>query len=742
MMMYIGTEKDNSYLAKLKQALAGFNCKVITREVPDVPILHEVLKSKGVEKVLFSSLAILEFFIKKEFKGNSKLSIDNYVGSMFNYKGMEFCAVLPADRLYSSTYGEFIFRRMASKFAEPEKFFPCPEFNWVSVEDKDCEEMLLTLSNSSFISIDIETAREPVPHITHIAYTGVFWEEEGKVYTTKSYSFRLDTMYKYEVAKKINNYLQPKIFQNGRYDNAYLLAYDLQPTNYLYDTNYLFNCYYSELPKKLAFLAPFFIRDVKYWKDLSDTNNEYIYRQYNALDTWSTACVFLAMIHEMPEWAINNYVMKFPANYPAMMCEATGLKVDVDSMLRVAKESKFESDARLLRLRKRIGEMEFNPNSPKQVVNLLKLLGHSVDSSDEATLVRASEADPLTSLILSDILEIRGLNKVISTYLDTDKLYKGTLLFSVNPHGTDSGRSASGEHAFWCGSNIQNQPRGNKVKQCYIAPDEFVLAEADYKMAESFGTGYISGDENLLKALHSGDDFHSRNASAFFGIPYEQIYDNASKKKLMGELRDLAKRVNHGANYVMTAPVLLTTMGGANVDKAARLLGLPKNWTRKKVCEFLLEQFHKTYPDISGVYYPGVIHDVLTTQRLVGATGWTRYCFGRPDLEKRALNMYAAHCPQSLNAMILEASFIDIFQNISINPKYRDHFKLIAPIHDSIFFRFRKGHDYILDMVKEAMERNVPVEGYDGVTRVLRVPVDFKAGADNKGAYRWSETEA
>ena len=76
-----------------------------------------------------------------------------------------------------------------------------------------------------------------------------------------------------------------------------------------------------------------------------------------------------------------------------------------------------------------------------------------------------------------------------------------------------------------------------------------------------------------------------------------------------------------------------------------------------------------------------------------------------------------------------------------MSPIHGQHFKLLAQIHDSIFFQFRIGHNYLCEMVKKCMELPTTVVGADGVTRTYTVPASIKAGKDGMGANYWSETE-
>ena len=198
--------------------------------------------------------------------------------------------------------------------------------------------------------------------------------------------------------------------------------------------------------------------------------------------------------------------------------------------------------------------------------------------------------------------------------------------------------------------------------------------------------------------------------------------------------------------------VLVDTMGLAKIYEAQKKLGLPKLMTPLQIAQYLLDTFHKTYPKISGVYYPAVVREVMTTRMLTSRArhhveyqaspaGWVRYCFGNPDKNKRHLNAYEAHPPQSLNAMTLSRAYMKVFYDIAMHPDYCGDFKLGPQIHDSILFQFRKGRKELPQKVLECMQIPVTVKGYDGKDRTFTVPAAVKAGKNGEGAHRWSETE-
>jgi indole-3-glycerol phosphate synthase len=66
---------------------------------------------------------------------------------------------------------------------------------------------------------------------------------------------------------------------------------------------------------------------------------------------------------------------------------------------------------------------------------------------------------------------------------------------------------------------------------------------------------------------------------------------------------------------------------------------------------------------------------------------------------------------------------------------------MLAIIHDSNLIEFMEGHTEYIEMVRERMQIPITVKGVDGLVRTYTVPAAAKAGKDNTGAYRWSETE-
>jgi len=727
-LLFLGCEQDNPYLHRLKPIIGvGNHCKVILTRATTLIEITTYCTQHNITGIITTQAHLIEKLSGENYAGKTP-SLDNYAGSMFSTRGVDWVFVHPLAHTITVPFGTFLLSRYISKLTSPEKWHTSTAFSWEIATESSIGALYERFKEATLLAVDIETIKNPLS-ITVVGYCALFISPGGQL-SSHSIVIPLTSQYLFSYVGKFNSLAGGKVLQNGKYDLSYLTRYGVPLENWYWDTATAMHSWYSELPKDLGFLNAFLVRDARYWKHEANAASFEDYCLYNAKDTHNTLNAMIAWLLAAPAWAKRNYAMEFPLLYPCHLSEMTGLKRDMQRQ----EQQVTKLNARIAERSAQLCKMtvpNFNSNSPKQVLQLLKALGcGDLTSSDESNLTKASFRHPLNERILGDILEIRGDRKLVSTYFG--KEFNGRVLYSLTPHGTDTGRLASTEHHFWCGLQLQNIPRGNEVKCTLVADDDFYMGEADYAQAESRDTAYITGDTALISAVNGSRDFHSVNASAFFGVPYEAIYSDELKKTLDKALRDLSKRTNHGANYCMGAQVMLDTMGIRKVLEAQRLLKLPAYWTPKQVTQELLDRFGKTYPVVAKDYPEWVVATVLSHHMLVGATGWTRYCFKNPKEDKRARNAYVAHNPQSLNAMTLNKAWMKVFYEVWL--PNQANFKLQAQIHDSILFQYRKGHEYLAAKVRDCMVFPVEVTDLIGITRTLTVPVDLKIGGK-----RWSE---
>lgn len=751
------TSEDANYLYRLKKVVGGRANGVISSKPFDT-VTEIVLgaKEKGCSCIATTSSHLLRLLL-----GRDKASLNDYAGSIIEKYGFEFLILNPLEHTVTTSAGEFLLKRYIEKFTLPAKWLKIPEFTWSLFHEADTDRWIDCASECSFISCDIETGPENERIITCIGFSFVNLHSNGN-YSISTLVVPFTSEYNVIFVKIILSLEQDKVFQNGKYDNAYLLRYNLPATNWSSDTAHMFHSWYSELPKRLDFITSFMLRKWEYWKDESQTTDLMDYYKYNAKDAFTTALVWLAILVEAPDWAWQNYYHQFPLVFPCLDCEMRGVKRDQKFFAEEDQRFLLRIEEGRKELAIMVGNPYFNPGSPKQTVALFEVLGSGdVKSSEPKDMDKVANRHPLNNILCEMITEQRKDRKLETSYLRDEipankgkdwlnqtKSWGGRILYSLNPHNTDTGRLASKESAFWCGWQFQNIPRDRddiQIKKGIVPDADFYFGEGDYTQNEARGTAYLSGDAALIAAVDDETkDFHGSNASAFFGIPYNELITSYSdrrsadgnpiwKHKVLNKpIRDTSKRTNHGANYNMTAPTLLATMGIKNVLRAKRLLGLPQKLSLMKVCQYLLDRFDETYPVVRNTtdgFYAKIIRDIKTSSMLVGPTGWSRFCFGDPSSNKRDLNRYVAHAPQSLGAAQLNIAFLKVWKNIALpNP---NDFKLHAQIHDSIFFAYRKSRPDLALRVKEEM--SVPIEVTDifGVTRTLRVPVDLKGEGEN-----------
>jgi DNA polymerase I-like protein with 3'-5' exonuclease and polymerase domains len=432
-----------------------------------------------------------------------------------------------------------------------------------------------------------------------------------------------------------------------------------------------------------------------------------------------------------------------------MECE--GIKVDEERFKKVHAEKILENDARLNTIQTMLGTpldeiplqrnaegkakiTSFNPNSPKQMLSLFRLLGCGrLGSTDKVATLKAKAAHPLNDVILTQTSDWKSNDKIRGTYLRDSKLWDGRLYYKLDPAGTVEGRFASKASSYWCGFQIQNIPRDDSVKQCLMADNGWLLGEGDYAQSEARCVGYMSGETKLIEVVEGPHDYHAFNASAFFGVPYDVIYSDEFHKTLDKALRDLAKRTNHGANYNMGEGVLLDTMGPKLVIEAKRKLKLPYKYSLRETTRHLLKVFDATYPRIRSDWYRSIIKSIKISKMLVSSLGWTRYFFGDPEKHKPSLNAAVAHGPANLSVTIINKCVFRIWKD-QMYGDLRSIFRMKAQIHDSILFQFRADHPEVPGIIQERMRHPIEVTDCFGITRTMLIPPDMSAGK-----VRWSE---
>ena len=708
---------------------------------------------KGCTNVIVSHTKVLQALVSRQGHDHTKATLSDYAGSVFHDSDINWLIIDKTKNIYGYEYGRYQTETWINKLTQEKRTPKESPFTYIPWDSKDNMERLIELSEMSVLTgVDVETILfEPDPEkLAHIAKAhnttthGMWTQVKGKNskklkdcipiidmvgYTfiivnngkLESYSTAIpfDSSFNLEIIRRFNRSAAPKVMQNGGYDSTYFLRFNCPLHNYIYDTYTMMHSWLVEMPRDLGYIGSLFLHSFVYWKDeITEKRAEYC-----AKDTYVTAWAFLIMQKLAPTWARRNYVMNFKQVFPNMTCGADGFKVDTEERDRLAIEYKELADKELESLQKMVGG-PFNPNSSPQVLKLFNAINfQKVEATDKIELRKLSDSHPLNRIMVDKIQTVREARKKISTYINAT-LFCDRLLYEVNSCGTDTGRDASKASNLWVGTQVQNLD--NKMRSMYLADDGYVLCSSDGAQAESRTTAYISEDFGLIDAVEHSPDFHSKNCSLFFGVPFDEIWDVEAGKAKNKKLRDLSKRTNHGANYNMSQFMLMLTMGPKYVQEAKRLLGLPAKMRLLDVCEYLLNRFDDTYPSVRGKYYDEVIQEVLATGRLTipcDEIPWTRLTFKRPSRDKKNkkdLNELVAHMPQGLSAKIIQRAWYKFWREWQI---LREVVRVKAPIHDEIVYQCKPDHPQFQaagQALSEYMSAKYTVRG-----RTLVIPCDF-----------------
>ncbi|MGL5970066.1 MAG: DNA polymerase I [Kluyvera sp.] len=335
---------------------------------------------------------------------------------------------------------------------------------------------------------------------------------------------------------------------------------------------------------------------------------------------------------------------------------------------------------------------EFNLSSPKQLQTILfekqgikplKKTPGGAPSTSEEVLEELALDYPLPKVIL----QYRGLAKLKSTY--TDKLplminpKTGRVHTSYHQAVTATGRLSSTD------PNLQNIPvrseEGRRIRQAFIAPEDYVIVSADYSQIELRIMAHLSRDEGLLKAFAEGQDIHRATAAEVFGMPLESV---------TGEQRRSAKAINFGLIYGMSAFGL------------ARQLNIPRKEAQK-------------YMDLYFERYPGVLDYMERTRAQAKEQGFVATLDGRrlylPDIKSSNGARRAGAERAAINAP-MQGTAADVIKRAMIavdswlegeKPRVR----MIMQVHDELVFEVHKDDvDAVTKKVHELMENSTQLD--------------------------------
>lgn len=381
--------------------------------------------------------------------------------------------------------------------------------------------------------------------------------------------------------------------------------------------------------------------------------------------------------------------------------EWEGVRVDVTELHRLS----VELTARLTALEEQayaIAGRPFNVSSPAQVGQILfgemqidpkarRTKGGSWSTAEDV-LEKYAKDVPLVRLIL----DIRGLRKLLATYIDAlPKLINprtGKLHTTYNQTATATGRLSS------TNPNLQNIPirtdDGREIRRAFVPDKGCLMLSADYSQIELRLMADLSGDPEMIAAFTSGEDIHRSTAAKIYHEKPGDVTDNQRRN---------AKTANFGIIY------------GISAFGLSERLGIPRSEAKE-----LIEGYLRTYPKVAD-YMKQAVEDARRDGFVITIMGRKRYL---PDINSRSNTVRnyaertAINAPlQGSAADIIKCAMVDIDREIR---RRGLRSRMILQVHDELIFNvipeeLAEMQELVVRLMEAAYRGRVPMEVSAGV---------------------------
>ena len=372
-------------------------------------------------------------------------------------------------------------------------------------------------------------------------------------------------------------------------------------------------------------------------------------------------CKMKAEITACGEDSLYNEI-EFPLAQVLADMTRTGVLVDKDGIEQFGVKLRTELEQVLTRIHMETGSASFNPNSPKQLGEMLfDTMG--LPHGKKTQRGWSTDAETLESLreypLVEDVLQYRAYQKLNSTYVEG--LLKvigedGRIHTRFNQTEARTGRLSSDN------PNLQNIPirteLGSQLRAYFIAKPGCVLVDADYSQIELRILAHVTGDEHMQNAFRSGEDIHRSTAAKIYGIPQSEVTPR---------LRSSAKAINFGIMYGKGAYSLSKDIG-----------------VSVKEADAFLKNYLAAFPKVDG-YMEKTIADAKDC-------GYVSTLFGRrralPELSSSNRNIRASGERMARNTPI-QGTAADVIKlaMVRVWRRLRDEkmeSRLILTVHDEL----------------------------------------------------------
>ena len=576
--------------------------------------------------------------------------------------------------------------------------------NYKLVEnEKDAEELYDFLRTNEILVLDTETTSTNPIDAELVGLS--FAVKENEAFYVAIPSNRQEAEKYVNIFKPL--YENPKILkigQNIKYDLEVLRNYGVELKGALWDTMIAHYLIQPELRHNMDYMAETLLNyktihideligpKGKNQKSMRDLPPTLVY-EYACEDADVTLKLKNVLEPKLKESGVEHlfYDIEMPLVPVLAEMEMNGVCIDTDSLNETSKI--FTN--RMQELEQRIYELageQFNIASPKQVGDILFGKMKIIDKpkktktgqfvTNEEVLMQLKHK----SEIVEDILNHRGLKKLLGTYIDAlPKLINprtGHIHTSFNQTITATGRLSSSD------PNLQNIPirgeDGKEIRKAFIPEPGCLFFSADYSQIELRVMAHLSQDENMMNVFREGKDLHAATAATI----YKKDINEVSRDE-----RTKSKRANFGIIY------------GITVFGLAERLDITRDEAKQ-----LIDGFFQTFPQV---------HQYMeASKQKAREKGYAETVFHRrrylPDINSHNATVRnfaernAINAPiQGSAADIIKVAMIRIFKRFKAEGIRS---KMILQVHDELNFSvYPEEKEMVERIVIEEMQNAFPL---------------------------------
>jgi DNA polymerase-1 len=504
-----------------------------------------------------------------------------------------------------------------------------------------------------------------------------------------------------------------KVGQNLKYDLEVLRNYGIELKGKMWDTMIAHYLIQPELHHNMDYMAEIYLNyqtihideligpKGKNQKSMRSLLPSQVY-EYAAEDADITLRLKNKLEPELKKAECEDlfYNIEMPLMPVLAEMEMNGVCLDTASLAETSKQFTNRMNEIEARIYELAGE-RFNIASPKQVGEILfdklKIVekakktktGQYVTSEEVLQQLRNKHE------IVADILEHRGLKKLIGTYIDAlPKLINpktGHIHTSFNQTITATGRLSSSD------PNLQNIPirgeDGKEIRKAFIPEPGCLFFSADYSQIELRVMAHLSQDTEMIKVFSEGKDLHAATAANIYKKPIEEVTRDERTK---------SKRANFGIIY------------GITVFGLAERLDIPRDEAK-----MLIDGYFDTFPQV---------HNYMEKSKEVAREkGYVTTLFGRrrylPDINSHNATVRGFAERNAINAPI-QGTAADIIKvaMIRIYNRFKAEgirSKMILQVHDELNFSVfpeekEKVESIVLEEMQNALNLSVPLVADSG----------------------------